>query len=891
MSNLNTKNKGIFRSNLFLSFKQKELNNEFNNNKYNNKKFLIFSSIFLVFMSLNTFASFYIQYLYPDFHLTTKQTAQNIFNIILAFLCFLAILIFYLRNMTNLRYIYGLISIIFTFLIHTFSIMCSGWATKVIGENYGVPAFSITFLSFLLFAYNIFMDNSHVLSTIERTFISIFFRVYEQNLAPTHYFDILGTLIYNVAFSIIIYFVERKDRTLFFSLRILEKENKIKNSLFNNLNLGIAVFNHKNLIEMNKLIKEIISSLIKSSTNRSDISETLIDILTNENFEKLLKKLLLCSFNLDLRFVNDLKTNFTFEDLYQYIEKNPLLFHEFVMIGHKIISHDEKYQIYVRYDFEFESVEFIFNNVSHISKIEEYQAKIKYRTIFLSKIAHEFKNPLISISELINQISSLLCKSSQGLNIVKLQNKINHIKYLYDYMMVMIKDFDVLSSCEANVEIKLFKEKFVLKDVIDFAFNIFKTRIKLNSKPIFLEKNFMKELPVMIISDELRLKQILINIISNSYKFTHQGKISISLEKIWEDQLQYILFKISDTGMGIPSEKLANLNKPFIKLNDACNKDGAGLGLGIVQDMVSRLGKDFKVSSKLNEGTCISFKILNEELQDNPYQIETYDTENAPFIINHEEPIESPHKIRNNRRNSNNKSHLSNTLSFNENFLINNKEGLIYDNSSINRNSNKNSSISIRKGKKDTIINITSCPLEIHRLTLNINQQQSIFNQNNINSNVKLAKFSKEEDHTTINMVELNNCKMFRVLLVDDEKLILNSSERIFEQVLYKNKENFSISKCYDGADCINTIYEGLKKGIRYDAICSDGNMNFIDGCLLFDSLRILMEAKKLYLTKLFLISADESEAERKSIDRYYSKPLSLRNVEEIYKICKVNVL
>ena len=136
----------------------------------------------------------------------------------------------------------------------------------------------------------------------------------------------------------------------------------------------------------------------------------------------------------------------------------------------------------------------------------------------------------------------------------------------------------------------------------------------------------------MFCSDVRRIKQVLNNLISNAFKFTLQGGISlhISLKSNFDsnsfERVKYLKFEVSDTGVGIPSKDIPRLFKMFGMANKhlgKINSNGTGLGLTISKKLVESLGGKISLKSKINIGTDVTFMIkeyatqvlrINEEI-------------------------------------------------------------------------------------------------------------------------------------------------------------------------------------------------------------------------------------------------------------------------------------
>jgi hypothetical protein len=224
-------------------------------------------------------------------------------------------------------------------------------------------------------------------------------------------------------------------------------------------------------------------------------------------------------------------------------------------------------------------------------------------------VAHEFKNPLICISELIDQSIENIPKE------VKVKNNIGtnlkQIKALSSYLHILIKDLNFYSQSSLGILTTFVKEETNLFDLIDFCKNITNTLIfKSNKlKAIDLLINIDRDVPQKILTDESRLKQLLINLLSNAVKFTLYGHIllDVSMHKSTLGDPPLIKFMIKDTGVGIKAdnfEELINSNK--IEKNE---EEGGSFGLTISREIAQKLGKGLQFKSQYGHGTNFWFFI------------------------------------------------------------------------------------------------------------------------------------------------------------------------------------------------------------------------------------------------------------------------------------------
>ena len=151
-----------------------------------------------------------------------------------------------------------------------------------------------------------------------------------------------------------------------------------------------------------------------------------------------------------------------------------------------------------------------------------------------------------------------------------------------------------------NVEIR--KEISVIRESLDVI-------AKSNKNELNIE--ISDEVPKYVKTDLTRFSQILINLISNSLKFTKKGVVSIKVKLLEENGVQKIQIQIEDNGIGIPEEYLDKIFEKFVQVDVNLNEQykGTGLGLSIVKRLVDLFKGEISVKSKINEGTIFTVKI------------------------------------------------------------------------------------------------------------------------------------------------------------------------------------------------------------------------------------------------------------------------------------------
>lgn len=231
----------------------------------------------------------------------------------------------------------------------------------------------------------------------------------------------------------------------------------------------------------------------------------------------------------------------------------------------------------------------------------EIQRSEKLKDEFISSISHELRTPLTSIngwSETLQFDDTSKEELSMGLNII--QDETHRLIKLVEELL----DFSRLSSDR----IKLNLEEVNVENLVVSVVN--QLRSMAVDKNLRLSFEFINQSMVPIYADKNRLRQVLINLIQNSIKFTpKEGVITVNVNQFD----YYTEIEVSDTGEGIEEHNLNKVSKKFFQ--EDFHKSGSGLGLAISDEIIKLHGGKMTIRSKKNIGTQISFTIKNDSRQ------------------------------------------------------------------------------------------------------------------------------------------------------------------------------------------------------------------------------------------------------------------------------------
>lgn len=246
---------------------------------------------------------------------------------------------------------------------------------------------------------------------------------------------------------------------------------------------------------------------------------------------------------------------------------------------------------------------------------------------FVSKVSHELRTPLYGVVGITNIISEKHAELEDSPYLKALKFSSNHLLSLVNDIL----QFNKMESQKIILENSIFD---LNKEVNTFLFSLQFLANK-NNNEIICEID--EKIPKLLIGDRLRLSQILINLISNSLKFTNNGKIKISANLVGNDaKFHQVRFEVSDNGIGIAENDQMKIFDSFVQLNsEKSDFQGTGLGLSIVQKLIELFESKIFLESKVGEGTSIHFTIAFEEAVENV--IEFYpntETEYSSNVLN-----------------------------------------------------------------------------------------------------------------------------------------------------------------------------------------------------------------------------------------------------------------
>lgn len=208
----------------------------------------------------------------------------------------------------------------------------------------------------------------------------------------------------------------------------------------------------------------------------------------------------------------------------------------------------------------------------------------KAKSEFLAMMSHEIRTPMngvIGMTDLLETTTDLDDEQKEYIEIIRKSG---------ETLLAIINDILDFSKVEAGMT-ELQEDMFDLKQCIQETFDM--VSAKASAKQLEMSFTVEDDIPEMLFGDPKRIKQVLMNLVGNAVKFTLHGGITVNVRKVFEeDELIDLEFKVSDTGIGIPDNKLEAIFEPFSQVDNFMtrNYEGTGLGLAISKKLVNVMG-------------------------------------------------------------------------------------------------------------------------------------------------------------------------------------------------------------------------------------------------------------------------------------------------------------
>ena len=246
-----------------------------------------------------------------------------------------------------------------------------------------------------------------------------------------------------------------------------------------------------------------------------------------------------------------------------------------------------------------------YNLQSHQEKLRQARDQAleatRVKSEFLARMSHELRTPLNAIIGYCELMEDEL--ASEGLRIGV--RDLKKIECAGHHLLTLINDILDLAKIEAG-KMELHVTRFSLNALIDDVVDTIKPLAEKKRNTINVTLSPAVDL---VVSDQVKVKQILFNLLSNACKFTAEGNIAVSVSASQQNGQTYFKVEVRDSGIGIEKEKLGMLFNAFTQIDSSYNRkyDGTGLGLALSRQLCQLMQGDIVVNSQPNNGSIFTF--------------------------------------------------------------------------------------------------------------------------------------------------------------------------------------------------------------------------------------------------------------------------------------------
>ncbi|MHC1713368.1 MAG: ATP-binding protein [Solidesulfovibrio sp.] len=240
---------------------------------------------------------------------------------------------------------------------------------------------------------------------------------------------------------------------------------------------------------------------------------------------------------------------------------------------------------------------------------EQAEQATRAKSEFLANMSHEIRTPLSGVLGMLQLLESEISDPSQ-------REYVSLAAQAGRSLLTILNDILDLSKIEAG-KMEVFEEPYVLKDLTASMHAIFMPQAQ--RKGLGFSCSVDEILPAMLLGDVTRIRQVLFNLLGNAVKFTDTGHVALTVAP--DASGDWLRFQVSDTGVGIPEEKLPVIFEPFTQVDGSRSRErmGTGLGLGIVKRLVVLMSGSVMLASEPGQGTTVTMDVPLKPVAASPF--------------------------------------------------------------------------------------------------------------------------------------------------------------------------------------------------------------------------------------------------------------------------------
>ena len=267
----------------------------------------------------------------------------------------------------------------------------------------------------------------------------------------------------------------------------------------------------------------------------------------------------------------------------------------------------------------------------------ELREALRAKDIFLANISHEIRTPLNAVIG----FTQLLREKALVPEVVNYADIIESSGETLQSLIGNILDFSKLNSKQMAFN----KGRVCLGKVLTEMKGVFEKQCQEKGIKFELNTDVSLEKELCVLTDNVRLKQVITNLLSNAVKFTNKGKVALNLYHLFDDEDCYLTIKVMDSGIGMTKEESATIFQEFKQANDKISAQygGTGLGLAISKQIIEQLGGSISVDSELGKGTTFDVRLkiarFHEEENSKPEEEIEIESNGIRILVAEDNPV------------------------------------------------------------------------------------------------------------------------------------------------------------------------------------------------------------------------------------------------------------
>lgn len=262
--------------------------------------------------------------------------------------------------------------------------------------------------------------------------------------------------------------------------------------------------------------------------------------------------------------------------------------------------------------------------LAHMQSLKEKaDSANQAKSTFLAHISHEIRTPINAVFGMDEMILRESAEPETKRYAFEIKNAVNTL-------LSIVNDILDFSKIESG-KMKIVEGEYELNRLLNDVYNM--TSVKAQEKQLALTFDIAPELPSVLWGDDIRIRQILLNLLSNGVKYTREGNVSLHVSGQTRDGTAVLRFLVEDTGIGMKKEELPRLFEAFERVDVERNRhiEGTGLGMSITVQLLKMMGSAIEVESQYGKGSSFSFSLEQKIIRDEPI---------GDFMQSREQPAE-----------------------------------------------------------------------------------------------------------------------------------------------------------------------------------------------------------------------------------------------------------